>query len=432
MKVLVVGSGGREHAIIDSISRDKDAQIYCAPGNAGIAEQAEIVELKASDIAGLFKFARNNKIDLTVVGPEQPLAAGMVDAFQDNKKTIFGPRRLAARLETSKVFAKEFMKRWKIPAAESRAFSTRNREELSKHLKKSKYPLVLKADGLAAGKGVSIVYSAKQAEEEVEKFFVKRIFGESGERIVVEEFMTGIEASVFAVTDGTDYVVLPAAQDHKRIGEGDTGKNTGGMGSFAPTPFLDEAMMRVVKKDIIEKVIQGTSEEGFPYAGCLYCGLMLGSDGPRVVEFNARFGDPETQAVLRLVDSSFVDLLYFASTKRIRSYQLRANEGASVCIVAASKGYPDEYEKGKLITGLEMKLNGTKVYHSGSKLAGGSFVTDGGRVLGVTAVDKTGKISAAAELAYARLKEIHFDGIYYRRDIARNAIELEKRKKVSR
>lgn len=432
MKLLVVGGGGREHAIIDSIARDKDAQIYCAPGNAGIAEQAEIVELKASDIAGLFKFARNNKIDLTVVGPEQPLAAGIVDAFQDNKRTIFGPRRLAARLETSKVFAKEFMKRWKIPAAESKAFSTRNREELSKHLKKSNYPLVLKADGLAAGKGVSIVYSAKQAEEEVEKFFVKRIFGESGERIVVEEFMTGIEASVFAVTDGTDYVVLPAAQDHKRIGESDTGKNTGGMGSFAPTPFLDEAMMQVIKKDVIEKVIQGTSEEGFPYAGCLYCGLMLTSDGPRVVEFNARFGDPETQALLGLVDSSFVDLLYFASTKRIRSYQLRTNEAASVCVIAASKGYPDEYEKGKAISGLEKKLNGTKIFHSGSKLAGGAFVTDGGRVLGVTAVDKSGKISAAAELAYARLKEIHFDGIYYRRDIAKNAIELERSEKVTK
>ncbi len=430
MKVLVVGSGGREHAIVNSIARDKDVQIYCAPGNAGLAEQAEIVELKASDTATLFKFVRDNKVDLTVVGPELPLAAGMVDAFQDNKKVIFGPRRLAARLETSKVFAKEFMRRWKIPTSESKSFSARDRKALSEYLSRSKYPLVLKADGLAAGKGVSIVDSIKEAEGEVERFFVKRVFGESGDRIVVEEFMVGIEASVFAVTDGTDYVVLPAAQDHKRVGDGDTGKNTGGMGSFAPTPFLNESMMQVVRKEIIEKVIEGTSEEGFPYTGCLYCGLMLTQDGPKVVEFNARFGDPETQAVLQLIDSSFLDLLYFSATKRIQSYQLRVNHAAAVCVIAASKGYPDEYENGKIITGLEKKLSGTKVFHSGSILAGGKFVTAGGRVLGVTAIDKGGKVSTAAQLAYARLKEINFDGIYYRHDIGKSAIEFERREKI--
>ena len=430
MRVLVVGSGGREHAIVDSIVRDKDAKVYCAPGNAGIADQAELVGLKADNIAGLFKFARDNKIDITVVGPEQPLASGIVDAFQEHKKTIFGPRRLAARLETSKVFSKEFMKRWKIPAAESKAFSTRERKELSRCLAASKYPLVLKADGLAAGKGVSIVGSVKEAEEEVEKFFVKKIFGESGERIVVEEFMTGIEASVFAVTDGSDYVVLPPAQDHKRIGDGDTGKNTGGMGSFAPTPFVDEATMQTVRREIIEKVIQGTSEEGFPYTGCLYCGLMLTSGGPKVVEFNARFGDPETQAVLQLIESSFLDLLYFSATKRIRSYQLKTNKNASVCVIAASKGYPDEYEKGKPITGLEKKIAGTKVFHSGTTSSGGRCVTGGGRVLGVTAVDKGGRVSAAAQSAYARLKEIQFDGMCYRNDIGRTAIEFEKKEKI--
>ncbi len=432
MKVLVVGSGGREHAIVDSIARDKDAQIYCAPGNAGIGEQAEIVELKADNIASLFKFVRDNKIDLTVVGPEQPLAAGMVDAFQEHKRVIFGPRRLAARLETSKVFSKEFMRRWKIPAAESKAFSSRDRKELSSYLSKRKYPLVLKADGLAAGKGVSIVGSVKEAEEEVEKFFVKRIFGEAGDRIVVEEFMTGIEASIFAVTDGTDYVVLPAAQDHKRIGDGDTGKNTGGMGSFAPTPFVDDATMRFVRKEIIEKVIQGTSEEGFPYTGCLYCGLMLTKEGPKVVEFNARFGDPETQAVLQLIDSSFLDLLYFAATKRIRSYQLKINNSASVCVIAASKGYPDEYEKGKIITGLEKKVSGTKIFHSGSMLSNGKYATNGGRVLGIAATDRGGRVSIAADLAYTRLKGIQFEGIYYRHDIGKSAIEFEKKEKIAK
>jgi phosphoribosylamine--glycine ligase len=430
VKVLVVGSGGREHAIVDSIARDKDVMVYCAPGNAGIAGQAQVVEIKATDIAALYKFVRDNKVDLTVVGPEQPLAAGIVDAFQDNKKAIFGPRRLAARLETSKVFSKEFMKRWKIPAAESKAFSSRDRRELSAYLSGSKYPLVLKADGLAAGKGVSIVNSHKEAEGEVDKFFVKRIFGESGERIVVEEFMTGIEASVFAITDGLAYVVLPPAQDHKRIGDGDTGKNTGGMGSFAPTPFLDEAMMQIVKKEIIEKVIQGTSEEGFPYSGCLYCGLMITKEGPKVVEFNARLGDPETQTILQLVDSSFLDMLYFAATKRVQAYKLRVNGAASVCVVAASKGYPDEYEKGKIITGLENGLSDTKIFHSGTALSDGKYVTEGGRVLGVTAVDKRGRISAAADLAYARLKWTNFDGMYYRRDIAKSAIEFERREKI--
>ena len=432
MKVLIVGSGGREHAIVDAIARDKDAQIYCAPGNPGIAEQAEIVDIKASDNARLFKFARDNKIDLTVVGPETPLASGIVDAFQDNKKTIFGPRRLAARLETSKVFSKEFMKRWKIPAAESRAFTSRDRKELTGYLSKSKYPVVIKVDGLAAGKGVFITESSKDGERIVEQILDKRVFGESGDRIVVEEFMRGIEASVFAVTDSVDYVVLPPAQDHKRIGDGDTGKNTGGMGSFAPTPFVDESIMQMVKKDIIEKVIQGTSEEGFPYSGCLYCGLMLTKDGPKVVEFNARFGDPETQTVLQLLDSSLLDLLYFASTKRIHSYRLVLNSAASVCVVAASKGYPEEYEKGKAITGLDKKHRGTKVFHSGTTLSGGKYLTNGGRVLGVTATERNGKVSAAAELAYARLNEIHFDGMYYRHDIAKNAIEFEDLEKTNK
>lgn len=244
---------------------------------------------------------------------------------------------------------------------------------------------------------------------------------------MVEEFMTGIEASVFAVTDGKDYVVLPPAQDHKRVGDNDTGKNTGGMGSFAPTPFVGDSELRATKADIIEKVIEGTSADGFPFGGCLYCGLMLTEEGPKVVEFNARFGDPETQVVFQLVDSSVLDLLRASATGKIGSYKLRLNNAAAVCVVAASKGYPDEYETGKIITGLERKLENTKVFHSGSKRIDNKYVTAGGRVLGVTGIDRSGAITGATELAYSRLGQIAFEGIYFRRDIAKNAIEFEKR-----
>ncbi len=396
MKILVVGGGGREHALVDAISRDHDAKIFCAPGNAGISQQAEIVSIKVGDISSLLNFVEDNRIDLAVVGPEQPLDEGIADIFESRGKKIFGPSKLAARLETSKVFAKEFMKRWKIPTAESKTFSENEDRDLVEYLKKCCYPVVLKADGLAAGKGVSIVNLLDEAKIEVEKFFVKKIFGKSGEKIVVEEFMTGKEASVFAITDGKDYVVLPSAQDHKRIGDSDTGKNTGGMGSFAPTPFVGDNELRRIKTEAIEKVLEGTNAEGFPFRGCLYCGMMLTSEGPKVVEFNARFGDPETQAVLQLVDSSITDLLYSSAAKTIGSYKLRLNNAAAVCVVASSKGYPDEYEVGKVITGLENEIAGTKVFHSGSRKVDGQCVTSGGRVFGVTGVDRKGKVSAAA------------------------------------
>jgi phosphoribosylamine---glycine ligase len=428
LKVLVIGGGGREHALVDSMSREHDVKVYCAPGNAGIAGKAEIVDLKADDIFPLLRFVDDNKVDLTVVGPEQPLAAGLVDAFESRGKKVFGPRKLAARLETSKVFAKEFMRRWKIPTAGFRTFTIQQQNELLQYLKRAEYPLVLKADGLAAGKGVSIVQSSKEAEGELERLFVKKIFGGAGERVVVEEFMAGIEASVFAVTDGKDFVVLPPAQDHKRVGDNDTGKNTGGMGAFAPTPFVSDSDMDVIRRMIIEKAIEGTAAEGFPFKGCLYCGIMLTSDGPKVVEFNVRFGDPETQAVLQLVDSSVLQLLEASATRKVGSYQLKLNSSASVCVIAASKGYPDYHETGKEIRGLEVESELTKVLHSGTKFAGGKIVTSGGRVLGVTATDSGGRIKRASELAYNRLSRIQYDGIFFRRDIGKKAIELEEKK----
>lgn len=428
MKVLVVGGGGREHALVDAVSREKDVKIYCAPGNAGIARQAQIVDIKADDVYPLLRFVDDNKIDFTVVGPEVALAAGIVDVFEARGKSIFGPKKLAARLETSKVFAKEFMKRWKIPTAASRSFTMHQQKELSDYLGKSTFPLVLKADGLAAGKGVSIVESARDAEGELERLFVRKVFGGAGERVVVEEFMTGIEASVFAITDGKDYVVLPPAQDHKRAGDNDTGKNTGGMGAFAPTPFVGENEMSIIKSAVIEKVIEGTAAEGYPFKGCLYCGMMLTPDGPKVVEFNVRFGDPETQAVLQLVDSSVLGLLQASANKTLKDYKLSLNGAASVCVIAASRGYPEYHESGKVIEGLDLPGENVKVLHSGSKIADGKTLTSGGRVLGVTGTDAGGSIRKAAEFAYDHLRKVRFDGMFYRHDIGKSAIENENRK----
>jgi phosphoribosylamine--glycine ligase len=427
LRVLVIGGGGREHALVDAITRDHGIEVFCAPGNAGISEQAQVVNIKADDVDRLLEFAEENKIDFTIVGPEQPLCVGIVDAFVSKGKKIFGPSKSAARLETSKVFAKQFMKRWKIPTAEFKTFTRSDLSALEEYLSYSDYPLVLKADGLAAGKGVSVVNSPEEAKREVEKLFIKKIFGKSGENIVVEEFMKGTEASVFAITDGKDYIVLPVAQDHKRIGDGDTGKNTGGMGAFAPTPFVNEEDLIKIKKEVIERVLDGTSSEGFPYSGCLYCGMMLTADGPKVVEFNARFGDPETQVVLQLIDSSLTELLYSSATKTVGSHKIRLNSASAVCVIASSKGYPDEYETGKIITGLEKSVEGTKVFHSGSMKIDGRYATAGGRVLGVTGIDLGGRISISAKLAYERLGQINFEGIYYRHDIAKSAIDFENR-----
>ncbi len=428
MKVLVIGGGGREHALIDAISRDENVRIFCAPGNAGMIGQADTVNLKADDVSALLRFAEDHKVDFTVVGPEVPLAAGIVDAFVNRGKRIFGPKKLAARLETSKVFAKEFMERWKIPTAGFRSFTIGQQQDLIAYLNNASYPLVLKADGLAAGKGVSIVESAKDAEGELERLFVKKVYGGAAERVVVEEFMAGTEASVFAVTDGRDYVVLPPAQDHKRAGDNDTGKNTGGMGSFAPTPFVGEEDMARIRSDVIEKVIEGTSSEGYPFKGCLYCGIMLTRDGPKVVEFNARFGDPETQVVLQLVDSSILGLLEASADGSIGAYRLKLNKSASVCVIAASKGYPEYQETGKEISGLDSQTEDAKVFHSGSKWSGGKIVSSGGRVLGITGTDSEGKIFRAAGIAYAHLSKIHFDGMFYRHDIGKKAIEFESMK----
>lgn len=429
MKVLVIGSGGREHAIVDALVRsDPNALVYCVPGNAGIESQATCLSIDPNNFYELASFCKTKDIDLTIVGPEQYLSQGIVDFFSQKGLKIFGPTKGAARLETSKVFAKNFMKRWGIPTANFKVFNISQRRDLNDYIRKSKYPVVLKADGLAAGKGVVILDDYAQAEVELTNFFDKKAFGSAGETIVVEEFMDGIEASLFAVTDGRDYVILPTAQDHKRIGENDTGLNTGGMGAFAPTPFLDERTLNIVKSEIIEKVIEGTNAESFPFRGCLYCGLMITAEGPKVVEFNSRFGDPETQAVLPLIEPGFLDLVLSSVNARLSGFHINSTNAVSVCVVAASKGYPGKYEVGKEIKNGNFELSDVRIYHSGTKIQDGKLVTSGGRVLSCVGIDRDGSYAAAAERAYRALGQISFEGMYFRRDIGSKVIQLKKQK----
>ncbi len=427
MKVLVIGGGGREHAIVDAIVRsDSTASVYCVPGNAGIAAQAKCLSMDPNDFSGLVSFCKEEGIDLTIVGPEQFLSQGIVDFFMEKGLRIFGPTKEAARLETSKVFAKHFMKRWGIPTAKFQVFNSGQRDELEDYVKNSKYPLVLKADGLAGGKGVVIVNDYAQVKVELTNFFDRKVFGSAGETIVVEEFLNGVEASLFAVTDGKNYVLLPSAQDYKRIGENDTGLNTGGMGAFAPTPFLDEKNLKIVRSEIIERVIEGTNAEAFPFRGCLYCGLMITANGPKVVEFNSRFGDPETQSVLPLIEPQFLDLVLSSVNGELNDFQIKTGKEVSVCVVAASRGYPGKYEVGKEINNLDFEFDDVRIYHSGTRFQDERIVTSGGRVLSSVGIDRNGSYAVAAERAYRALEKISFEGMYFRRDIGSKVIQYEK------
>ncbi|MDT8323693.1 MAG: phosphoribosylamine--glycine ligase, partial [Bacteroidota bacterium] len=388
MNILVIGNGGREHAICWKLKHSKElTTLYCAPGNAGTAQLGSNVNIKATDIAGLLAFAKNERIDLTVVGPEAPLAEGIVDAFRQAGLRIFGPTRAAAALETSKAFAKDFMKRHRIPTADYRVFRREEKEELFAYLRTAAYPLVIKADGLAAGKGVIIAENEKDARRSATEMLGGDAFGEAGTTLVVEEFLTGVEASVFALTDGTRFVTLAPAQDHKRILDNDMGKNTGGMGAFAPTPHMPTELLADVKIRIIKPVIDGMRADGIPYTGVLFVGLMLTEDGPRVLEFNCRFGDPETQVVLPLIDYDLAVLLRDIADTKLQLNRLPLHDANAVCVVMASSGYPDSYETGKPIAGLDSideHKEGVIVFHAGSRQEGNRVLTSGGRVLGVT------------------------------------------------
>lgn len=429
MNILVIGSGGREHAIVWKLRQSPNVQtIYCAPGNAGIQELAKLVSLKASDLEGLLRFVQDNEIDLTVVGPEQPLVQGIVDLFEEHGLGIFGPTKSASMLEGSKIFAKDFMTRHGIPTSKYHSFSASEIYDAERFVDELSTPLVIKADGLAAGKGVIVCQTKEEAHDALQEMMVQKAFGVSGERIVIEEYLEGEEASVFAITDGERFVTLAPAQDHKRILDGDAGKNTGGMGAYAPAPIITETLSEQIARDIIIPTLEGMRKEGTPYRGCLYCGLMITATGPRVMEFNCRFGDPEAQAVIPLLDGDFAQLLLSAANKRLQPELARQHPASAVCVVIASRGYPDDYETGKVIRGLEdlKDQQDVVVFHAGTRREGEKVLTSGGRVLGVTAIGYDHDLEGTIQSAYRAVGKIVFDGAYYRSDIGRKALQRLK------
>lgn len=427
MNILVIGSGGREHALVWKISQSPlMSRLFCAPGNPGIESLAECVPIKATDLDRLLRFARDEKIDLTVVGPEQPLAEGIVDLFVREGLTIFGPTRAASELEWSKVFAKDFMARHNIPTAAYRTFDGTHLDEARRYLESTPAPVVLKADGLAAGKGVFVCRTREEALSALQHMAVERAFGSAGARVVIEECMSGEEASVFALLDGQHYIVLAPAQDHKRVFDDDLGKNTGGMGAYAPAPCITPEILRDVEARILVPTIAGMIAEGRPYNGCLYIGLMLTEGGPKVVEYNCRFGDPETQVVLPLFSGDIVAALYASATSGLsgRSGISAAPGATAVCVVLASGGYPDHYDVGKRIEGLQdvEAMPDVIAFHAGTKREGNAVVTAGGRVLGVTAICMSGDLRNTIATAYRAVEKVHFDGMHFRHDIGHKAL----------
>ena len=421
MKVLVVGGGGREHALVWKIAQSpKVTKIYCAPGNAGISEQATVVPIKANDLRGLLEFALREKIDFTVVGPEDPLTQGIVDLFESKGLLIFGANKKAAEIEGSKAFAKEMMKKYHIPTAFYEIFDDRN--EAIKYIRKQGAPIVVKADGLAAGKGVIVCKTIEEAIQSVDRIMVEKLFGEAGNRVVVEEYLIGEEASYIAFTDGKAILPMASSQDHKPIFDGDQGPNTGGMGAYSPAPVVtDEVNEKIIEK-VLRPIIYGMGEEGRTYKGVLYAGLMIHEGHPKVLEFNARFGDPETQPVLMRMKGDIVPVLEACMKGTLSQHRIEWDRRPSVCVVMASKGYPGDYEKGKVIKGLEevSRMEGVFVFHAGTALKGDQVLTNGGRVLGVTGLGED--IPRAIERAYQGVKKISWDGVHYRTDIGQKAL----------
>ena len=419
MKVLIVGGGGREHAIAWKVAKSpKVEKLYCAPGNAGIAEVAECVNIGVMEFDKLTAFARENQIDLTIIGPDDPLAAGAVDAFEAAGLRVFGPRKNAAILEASKAFSKDLMKKYGIPTAAYETFTSP--EAALAYLETAKMPIVLKADGLALGKGVLICKDLEEAKEGVKTLMLDKQFGSAGDEIVIEEFMTGREVSVLSFVDGKTIKIMTSAQDHKRAKDGDQGLNTGGMGTFSPSPFYTAEVDAFCKEHIYQKTVDAMRAEGREFKGIIFFGLMLTADGPKVLEYNARFGDPETQVVLPRMKNDIVDLFEACIDGTLDQVDLQFEDNAAVCVVLASDGYPEHYEKGFPIHGLEhfKDADGYYVFHAGSKLdADGQIVTNGGRVLGVTATGKT--LKEARTNAYKATEFITFDNKYMRHDIGK-------------
>jgi phosphoribosylamine--glycine ligase len=424
MKVLVVGGGGREHSIIWKLNQSPRVDtIYCAPGNAGIAGIAECIDIKVDDVDALLNFVKYNWIDLTVVGPEAPLTAGIVDAFMKEGRTIFGPNAAGAQLEGSKIFAKDFMQKYGIPTAEYKSFSSYLHAEEYVRLKGA--PLVVKADGLAAGKGVIVAATVEEALNALKLIMKDRAFGDAGNRVIVEQCLKGEEASFMILTDSKTVVPLATSQDHKQIYDGDRGPNTGGMGAYSPAPIVTEELRTDIMQNIVDPIMKGLSRERIEYRGVIYVGIMVCDGKPYVLEFNVRFGDPEAQPILARLDCDLFDLLKATAEGRLKDVNVKWKDDASICVVLSAKGYPGSYEKGKVIQGLDAFTNDSNVvvFHAGTSLKKKNVVTSGGRVLGVTALGKD--IRTARENVYKAIEKIHFDGMHFRRDIADKAIKRQ-------
>ena len=421
MKVLVVGGGGREHALVWKIAQSpKVSKIFCAPGNAGISDQATLTPIKANDLNGLFQFALQEKIDLTVVGSEDPLTRGIVDFFVSKGLSIFGPSQKAAEIEGSKAFAKQMMTKCRIPTAYYEIFE--NRKEAVAYIRRQVPPIVVKADGLAAGKGVIICKTLEEAIQSVDRIMVERVFGEAGNRVVVEECLKGEEASYIAFTDGKSVLPMASSQDHKTVFDGDKGPNTGGMGAYSPAPVVTKKVHERIMEEVLRPIIQGMAEEGRVYKGVIYAGIMICDGVPRVLEFNARFGDPETQPVLMRMKGDIVPILEACINGSLSQCEIQWDTRASVCVVMTSKGYPGDYEKGKAIGGLKAvsQMEDVFVFHAGTAFQNGRVVTNGGRVLGVTGLGKD--IPSAIDRTYQAIKKISWDGVHYRTDIGQKAL----------
>ncbi len=426
MKVLMVGSGGREHALVKKLlESDRVDSVICAPGNAGISCDAQCFDVAATDIDGMLNLAKEQAVDFVFVAPDDPLALGMVDVMEANGFKCFGPSALAARIESSKVFSKNLMKKYGIPTAAYEVFADAN-DANSYIEKQGKFPVVVKADGLALGKGVIIAENLEDAKDAVKSIMEDKVFGASGNNIVVEEFLTGPEVSVLSFADGKTVVPMISSMDHKRALDGDKGLNTGGMGTVAPNPYYTADVADECMKTIFEPTIKAMAAEGCPFKGCLYFGLMLTPDGPKVIEYNSRFGDPETQVVLPLLQTALIDVIEAVADGKLEEIEVKFSDESCACVIMASGGYPGSYAKGIEITGLDAKGNveAATVYHAGTKYIDGKFATNGGRVLGVTA--KGADLKAALANAYAATDKIYFEGAHKRLDIGKRALDALK------
>lgn len=430
MKILVIGSGGREHALVWKIAQSRKAgKIFCAPGNPGIGQIAQNVSINVNELNKLVRFAKKERIDLTVVGPEVPLISGITDLFRKNKLKIIGPSKSASQIEGSKIFAKKLMKKYKIPTANFKTFTDYNKASLflrRLHLIRGatslKYPIVIKADGQCFGKGVTVCESFGQANKFLKLLMIDKIFGNSGSRVIIEECLEGQEVSFMLASDGKNFVSLIPSQDHKRAKDEDKGPNTGGMGAYAPVPFVDENLLVKIENEIVKPVIEAMRKEGSTYEGILYPGLILTAEGPKVLEFNCRFGDPETQPLMLMLKTDIIELFTAIVNKNLKGFKLRWYEGFATCVVLTAKGYPGEYEKGKEIKEISLARaalasRAVAVFHAGTKIINGKLVTNGGRVLGVTARGKNLKDAIKKVYRFIENKEVYFSGMHCRKDI---------------